>query len=191
MATIAPLISPFLLQQSLLATSSIPLTTALLAKLTTYAPPLLKSLAAKSSLSTAMLYRLLATHVKNARITPVATYLAYKSSGYADTGPISGITISDFVSVWTPYNTGGPNGAPGAGRKGTKNGGEEGKAGAQGQAVRGKLEERKSTEQLGVKERAGAVKRVMAEDLKVGVTLGGTREGTGMVVLEREGRENL
>lgn len=137
-----------------------------------------------------MLYRLLATHIKNTRITPVATYLAYKSSGYADTGPISGITISDFVSVWTPYNTGGPSGAPGAGRKGRKNEGGEGKAGAQGQAVRGKLEERKSAEQLGIKERAGAVKRVVAEDLKVGVTLGGTREGTGMAVLEREGRES-
>ncbi|TKX18162.1 hypothetical protein C1H76_9635 [Elsinoe australis] len=187
MATIAPLISPFLLQQSLLATSSIPLTTALLAKLTPYTPPLLKSLAAKSSLSTAMLYRLLVTHVKNTRITPVATYLAYKSSGYADTGPISGITISDFVSVWTPYNTGGPSGAP---SRRVRKGGGEGKAGAQGQAVRGKLEERKSAEQLGIKERAGAVKRVVAEDLKVGVTLGGTREGTGMVVLEREGRES-
>lgn len=42
--------------------------------------------------------------LRNTRISPIATYLAYKSSGYADQGTLAGMTISDFVSVWTPYN---------------------------------------------------------------------------------------
>jgi hypothetical protein len=46
--------------------------------------------------------------VRNVRLSPVATYLAYKSSGYADTGGLAGMTISDFVAVWTPYNNNGP-----------------------------------------------------------------------------------
>lgn len=46
------------------------------------------------------------TYLRNARVTPVATYLAYKASGYADSGTLAGMSISDFVAVWTPYNIG-------------------------------------------------------------------------------------
>lgn len=42
------------------------------------------------------------------RVSPIATYLAYKSTGYADQGSFAGMTISDFVAVWTPYNNNGP-----------------------------------------------------------------------------------
>ena len=34
----------------------------------------------------------------------MVTWLAYKGSGYADTGPLQGIDISDVVSLWSPYN---------------------------------------------------------------------------------------
>lgn len=42
------------------------------------------------------------------RISPIATYLAYKSTGYADQGTFAGMTISDFVAIWVPYNNNGP-----------------------------------------------------------------------------------
>ena len=45
---------------------------------------------------------------RNMRISPIATYLAYKSTGYADQGSFAGMTISDFVAVWVPYNNNGP-----------------------------------------------------------------------------------
>jgi len=37
--------------------------------------------------------------VRNTRIAPVVTYLAYKTSGLSESGSLSGITISDFVAV--------------------------------------------------------------------------------------------
>lgn len=46
--------------------------------------------------------------IRNLRISPVASYIAYKSSGYGDQGPLSGMSISDFVAVWAPYNNNGP-----------------------------------------------------------------------------------
>ncbi|PNS16593.1 hypothetical protein CAC42_93 [Sphaceloma murrayae] len=170
MATAAPFLSPFLVHHSLLYPSAglLSLTAAKLGPLT---PPFLKTLAAKSTLSSAMLYRLLLSSVRNTRITPVATYLAYKSSGYADTGAISGVTISDFVSVWTPYNTGSGSGSgsrSGMGRKGRR--GEEGKGMVKG------------------KDKAKA--KALVQDVKEGLTMGGTREETGLVVLEKEGRES-
>lgn len=62
-----------------------------------------------------LFYKILLKWFRNTRITPVATYLAYKATGYADTGPIGGMTISDFVSVWTPYNNGGSGDGDGGG----------------------------------------------------------------------------
>lgn len=54
-----------------------------------------------------LFYKLLLKWFRNTRVTPVATYLAYKATGYADARPVGGMTISDFVSVRTPYNNGG------------------------------------------------------------------------------------
>ena len=68
------------------------------------ANPAVQTAVTKASTSAYILYRLARTYTRNTRITPIATYLAYKASGYADTGSVAGMTISDFVSVWTPYN---------------------------------------------------------------------------------------
>jgi len=126
MATFAPFISPILIHNTILptltaataaisVTSTAPtLTSIAVGKLSTIhaaSSPLLKFLTAKFGTTSYVLYRVLRSHVKNTRITPIATYLAYKSSGYAESGPISGISISDFVGVWTPYNTGGGSGS--------------------------------------------------------------------------------
>ncbi|KAF4554956.1 Hypothetical protein D9617_3g020250 [Elsinoe fawcettii] len=138
-----------------------------------FTPLFLKSLAAKSSLSSAMAYRLLASSFKNTRITPIASYLAYKSSGYSEQGPISGITISDFVSVWTPYNTGGPSESTSK-RKASKAG-----------KARGKKDGPRRAE-----ETASTVKGLVARDIKDGLTFGGTTTKTGELVMEKEGRES-
>lgn len=71
---------------------------------TAAANPAVHAAATKASTSAYVLYRLARTYTRNTRITPIATYLAYKASGYADTGSVAGMTISDFVAVWSPYN---------------------------------------------------------------------------------------
>ncbi|KAG8626246.1 hypothetical protein KVT40_005191 [Elsinoe batatas] len=143
------------------------------AKLSPFTPVFFKTLAAKTSLSSAMLYRLLISSLHNTRITPIATYLAYKTSGYSEQGPISGITISDFVSIWTPYNTGGPS--------------EKGKSVKKrpGGEFRGKKEGPKRAE-----ETASTIKGLVATDIKDRLTFGGTKGETGIAVMEKEGRES-
>ncbi|KAF2154038.1 hypothetical protein K461DRAFT_277105 [Myriangium duriaei CBS 260.36] len=106
MATVAPILSPVLTTLTVAtgASPAAPLTTAVATKLSAAAPSTVKAAATKAGTGTYVFYRLVRNYTRNTRITPIATYLAYKSSGYADTGSIAGMTISDFVAVWTPYN---------------------------------------------------------------------------------------
>ncbi|GAB7343041.1 hypothetical protein MBLNU457_g1130t1 [Dothideomycetes sp. NU457] len=104
-------------------------------------PTVQKSTIAVLSKGAIFAYRFGFRFVRNTRITPIATYIAYKASGLADSGALSGIAISDLVE---------------GGKKGKNLSAEEkelakyGKSGARGRArvAAEKSKERPSIEEV-------------------------------------------
>lgn len=84
-------------------------------------PAVQKSTIAVLSKGAVFAYRFGFRFLRNTRIAPIATYIAYKASGLADSGALSGIAISDLVEVWKPYG-GVEAGIPGGGKSGKRAG---------------------------------------------------------------------
>lgn len=79
-------------------------------------PTVQKSTIAMLSKGAILAYRFGFRFIRNTRIAPIATYIAYKASGLSDSGALSGIAISDLVEVWKPYG-GVEAGIPGGGKR--------------------------------------------------------------------------
>jgi len=62
-------------------------------------PAVQKSTIAVLSKGAIFAYKFGFRFVRNTRIAPIATYIAYKASGLSDSGALSGIAISDLVEV--------------------------------------------------------------------------------------------